>query len=90
MPLPTKTDADLLADALERRGLAAPTALLLDAHRPLIPLFRQAGTFAAPFLSALLGNRRVVGLMRHLDDPDAFDRFVRRLRAGDPDAPNGT
>ena len=83
MPLPTKTDADLLADALDRGGLSAPAALLLDAHRPLIPLIRQAGIFAAPLLGALLGNARVASLLRQLEDPAAFDLLVRRLNAGE-------
>lgn len=89
MRLPTKTDADILADALDRRGLSAPAALLLDAHRPLIPLFRQAGIFAAPFLGALLGDRRLARVMRHLEDPGAFDRLLDRLQSGRPDTTDG-
>jgi hypothetical protein len=82
MPLPTKTDADLLADELDRRGLSAPAALLIDAHRPLIPLMRQGAIFAGPLLGSLFGRGRVASLLRHLEEPDAIDRLLARLRNG--------
>ena len=73
-PDPTET----LAGELERRGLAAPARLLLDAHRPVRPLLSQAGTFLSPVLGPLLGTR-LAGLMRTVDDPAAYDRLIERL-----------
>lgn len=89
MPPPTKTEADQssgtdadvgrLADELDRRGLSAPAALLLDAHRPLLPLLSQVGTFSAPLIGPLIGARRMAGLQRLLDEPRAFDLLISRL-----------
>ncbi len=75
------TDADLvrLADELRRRGLTAPAALLLDAHRPLLPLLRQVGIFSGPLIGPLIGVRRMAGLQRLLDEPPALDRLISRL-----------
>jgi len=89
MPRLTKTDPDqasvtdadvgLLVDEFERRGLRVPAAFLLDAHRPLLPLMRQIGTFGSPLIRPLLGARRWAGLQRLLDDPAAFDDLVSKL-----------
>jgi hypothetical protein len=78
---PGGTDADLgrLPDELRRRGLAAPAALLLDAHRPLLPLLRQVGIFSSPLIGSLIGVRRMAGLQRLLDESHAFDRLISRL-----------
>ena len=75
-PDPTET----LAGELERRGLAAPARLLLDAHRPVRPLLSHAGTFLSPLLGPLLG-RRLTGLISTVDDPAAYDRLIERLGA---------
>lgn len=80
-PDPTET----LAGELERRGLAAPARLLLDAHRPIRPLLSQAGTFLSPLLAPLLGAR-LAALTRTVDDPDAYDRLIERL---EPDRVDG-
>jgi len=90
MPLPTKTDADLLADELQRRGLSAPAALLIEAHRPLLPLVRQGAIFAAPLLGPLLGSGRLASLMWHLDRPEVLDRLLDRLRGDADGSPEGT
>ena len=93
MPPPTKTevdhpseaDADLgrLAAELNRRGLRAPAALLLDAHRPLLPLLRQVGIFGGPLIGPLIGARRLAGLQRLLDEPQAFEQLISRLEGPD-------
>lgn len=75
----TSDPADALADELERRGIGAPAAILLDAHRPLLPLIRQGAIFLGPLLSPLLGPRRSGWLRRTLDDPAAYDRVAARL-----------
>jgi len=64
---------------LAQRGLAAPAAILLDAHRPLLPLLRLAGIFLAPFAGPLLGSWRLGRLIAAAADPAAYDRLTKRL-----------
>lgn len=71
--------ADLLADELERRGVGAPAAILLDANRPLLPLIRQGAIFLAPLLEPILGARRHGILRRTLHDQATYDRLADRL-----------
>ena len=78
--------SDALADELERRGVAGPAALLMDAHRPLLPLLRQGVIFLGPLLSPLLGPRRFGVLRNAVEDPVAYDKIAARL-AGDPPDP---
>ena len=73
---------DALADELERRGVAGPAAILMDAHRPLLPLLQQGAIFLSPLLNPLLGERRFGMLRRALHDPATYDRLAARL-AGD-------
>jgi hypothetical protein len=76
--LPSES-VDLLADALERRGVGPPAAILLDAHRPLLPLIRQGAIFLGPLLTHLLGPRRMGMLQEALADPDEYDTLTARL-----------
>ena len=76
--------ADTLADELERRGIGAPAAILMDAHRPLLPLLRQGVIFLGPLLGPLLGPRRFGVLRGIVDDPAAYDRIAGELTR-DPD-----
>jgi hypothetical protein len=78
---------DALANELERRGVAAPAAILMDAHRPLLPLVQQGAIFLGPLLSPLLGARRFGMLRRALDDPAAYDRIAVRLARDGRDLP---
>lgn len=75
---------DTLADELTRRGIAGPAAILLDAHRPLLPLLRQSAIFLGPLLSPLLGGRRFGLLRQTLDDPASYDRLADRLAGERP------
>jgi hypothetical protein len=75
---------DTLADELERRGVAGPAAILLDAHRPLLPLLRQGVVFLGPLLSPLLGPRRFDLLRQTLDDPASYDGLSDRLAGEQP------
>ena len=79
----TSDPADQLADELERRGVGAPAAILLDAHRPFLPLIRQGAIFLGPLLNPMLGPRRFGVLRAALDDPAAYERLAARL-AGAP------
>jgi hypothetical protein len=74
--------ADALVDELERRGIGAPAAILMDAHRPLVPLLRQGAIFLGPLLSPLLGARRFGIMQRALEDPAVYDRITGRLARG--------
>jgi hypothetical protein len=75
----TLEPADQLADELERHGVGAPAAILLDAHRPFLPLIRQGAIFLGPLLNPILGPRRF-GVLRHaLDDPVTYERLAARL-----------
>ncbi|MEP7040120.1 MAG: hypothetical protein ABI864_00945 [Chloroflexota bacterium] len=79
--------ADALADELERRGVGGPAAILMDAHRPLLPLLRQGAIFLGPLLNPLLGPRRLDALQQALDDPAVYDRIAARLGSERRDAP---
>jgi hypothetical protein len=78
---------DALADELERRGVAAPAAILMDAHRPLLPLLQQGAIFLGPLLSPLLGARRFGMLRRAVHDPATYDRIAARLARAGRDLP---
>jgi hypothetical protein len=75
---------DTLAEELERRGVAGPAAILLDAHRPLLPLVRQGVVFLGPLLSPLLGPRRYDLLRQILEDPATYDGLTDRLAGERP------
>ena len=79
----TSDPADALAQELERRGMGGPAAILLDAHRPLLPLIRQGSLFLGPLLSSLLGSRRYGVLRRTLDDPETYERLAAALADDD-------
>jgi hypothetical protein len=70
--------ARALATELRRRGLAAPAALLIEAHRPLAPLIGNAATFLGPLLHSLAGDRgrELVGL---LEREEGLDRLAAAL-----------
>lgn len=77
-----------IAEELERRGLAAPTRLLADAHRPLGPLLGDLGVAIGP-LARVLGGTTVGSVTRWLEDPEALDRLVVALDEGEPRAEPG-
>ena len=83
-PRPGSEVADALADELERLGIAGAAAILLDAHRPLLPLVRQGSIFMSPMLRPLLGGRRYEALRDGLGDPALYDRLVARLTGDGP------
>lgn len=77
------------AEALDRRGLAAPARLLADAHRPLGPLLADVGVAIGP-LARAIGGGRTGPMTRWLEEPDALDRLVVALDAeGDARAEPG-
>lgn len=68
-----------LAADLERRGLAEPARLLIEAHRPLAPLLSDLGAALAPF--ARLAGRTGGAAAEMLDDERAMDRLIDALDA---------
>lgn len=68
-----------IARELSDRGLAAPSLLLLDAHRPLRPLLGLAATFLLPMARPLLGDR-ARRIDRALGADEEYERLVERLR----------
>lgn len=67
-----------IANELERRGLAAPARLLLDAHRPLAPLLADAGGALDPLLRAF-GIRATDDLRQLLVDDAGMERLITAL-----------
>ncbi|HLE59541.1 MAG TPA: hypothetical protein VJA85_07835 [Candidatus Limnocylindria bacterium] len=78
------TRLEHFAARLRRHGLAAPAAILLEAHRPLLPLLRQAGIVLSPILDPIVGSRGITSAL--LDDPTAYDRLLAELDADRPRA----
>jgi hypothetical protein len=72
-----------IAEALRRRGLAAPARLLLDAHRPLRPLLAETGVFLSPVLRPLLG-RRYLALQELLERDTSYDELIESLDDAEP------
>lgn len=74
----TDGPARRLAEELDRRGLAVPGRLLVDAHRPLAPLLSDLGAAFGPIIGAALG--RIADDPRALlDDPHGLDVLVEQL-----------
>jgi hypothetical protein len=74
----TSAPADDLLAALARRGLATPTRILLDAHRPIAPLLGDAADFLSPML-APLGLRWLTSLIA---DPERTATRLAELNDG--------
>ena len=74
----TADAARRLAAALERRGLATPSRLLADAHRPLPPLLSDVSAAFGPLFAPLAG-RTGADIADLLDDPGGIDGLVEAL-----------
>ena len=72
--------ARLVADELDRRGLAAPGRLLADAHRPLAPLMADLGAALGPLARAVVGDR-AASVLHWLEEPNALDQVVEAIDA---------
>lgn len=73
---------DELAADLQRRGLAAPARLLLDAHAPLRPFLGHALTFVSPMMRPILGQR-LDTLEAAIADDVGWNRLLSRLAGED-------
>lgn len=74
----TADPARRIAGQLERRGLAAPVRLLLDAHRPLAPLLADAAAALGPLLRTV-GARPVEDVRRLIEDEVGMDRLIAEI-----------
>ena len=77
--------ARAVADELQRRGLAAPARLLVDAHRPLAPLIGSAATFLGPLVAGIAGERGS-RMLRLLEEPDGIATLIAQLDRGTTEA----
>ena len=68
-----------LAADLERRGLAEPARLFIDAHRPLAPLLSDLGAALAPLVR--LGGPASGEIAELVGDERALDRMIDALDA---------
>ncbi len=69
---------------VKRKGLVLPATVLLEMHRPLMPLAWSAAMIFGAFLAPLFGPdyyRRIEALR----DPGALDRILSRLREDGPE-----
>jgi len=85
----SRDSARRIAAELQRRGLAAPARLLLDAHLPLAPLLSDAGAALSPLLR-VVGGSGVDDISRLLDDGTGMTLLIDELdNAGERDAEPG-
>jgi hypothetical protein len=70
-----------VAEALRRRGLAVPAAILLESSRPLAGLAQQAGWFVAPWLSPFMSLSGLERWTGWLSQPSGIDRLLDELHA---------
>lgn len=70
---------ELIARGIRARGLALPAVLLLEMHRPLGNLVREAANLGAPFLSMLVGPRQTASFREALSEPRAVERLITLL-----------
>lgn len=86
----TDGPARRIADELERRGLAAPARILVDAHRPLEPLLADLGAAFGSIVGAAIGSGSD-DLRAIVDEPGGLDRLIEELDRGSTgDARAGT
>jgi hypothetical protein len=77
----TDDPARRVAGELDRRGLATPARLLVDAHRPLAPLLADLGAALGPLLGAAVGER-ADDVRSIVDDPGGLDQLIEELDRG--------
>lgn len=68
-----------LVRTLGRHGLASPTRLLLDAHRPLEPLLADLGAAIGPLLATVGGRSLAEDAQRDIETPGAVDRLIAEI-----------
>jgi len=80
---PTDTNSrnplDTVLAWIERKGLQAPAAMLLEMHRPLMPLAWSAAVLVGGVLAPFIGPDYYQKI-EALRDPAALDRLLERLK----------
>jgi len=74
--------AETLLRWVQRKGLRAPAALLLEMHRPLMPLAWSAAMLVGGVVAPLFGPNYYEKI-EALRDPELLDRLLARLEADD-------
>lgn len=69
-----------IAAQLDRRGLAVPARLLIDAHLPLAPLVADAGAALGPLLR-IVGGRAASDIGDVLDGERGMERLLTEIDA---------
>ncbi|MFC1600969.1 hypothetical protein ACFL34_01300 [Candidatus Sumerlaeota bacterium] len=70
--------ADSLVNWLKKKKLEMPATILLEGHRPLMPLAHPAACLAGPFVAPFFGPDYYEKI-EALRDPVVFDRMLERL-----------
>jgi hypothetical protein len=65
---------------IERKRLQAPAAMVLEMHRPLMPLAWTMATLAGPVAATFVGPEYYQKI-EALRDPQMLDRLLKRLEA---------
>ncbi|MGB2820788.1 MAG: hypothetical protein WBF17_07400 [Phycisphaerae bacterium] len=79
-PDASHSPAETLLRWVERKELQAPAALLLELHRPLMPLAWSAAMLFGGVLAPLFGPDYYEKI-EALRDPELLDRILKRLEA---------
>jgi hypothetical protein len=83
-------DLNALADAICRRGLAAPAIFFIESVKPLNFIGSQMLHALTPLLSLLADPERIEALAAALEDRDTAERLLRKIEAREqqPSNPN--
>jgi len=76
--------AETLLRWVRRKGLRAPAALLLEMHRPLMPLAWSVAMLVGGVVAPMLGPNYYEKI-EALRDPKLLDRLLARLEADEDD-----
>lgn len=83
-------DLNALADAICRRGLAAPAIFFIESVKPLNFIGSQMLHALTPLLSLLADPERIEALAAALEDRDTAERLLQKIeeREQQPSNPN--
>ncbi|MCX7717318.1 MAG: hypothetical protein N2111_02800 [Candidatus Sumerlaeaceae bacterium] len=87
---PAEHDLNALADAICRRGLAAPAIFFIESVKPLNFIGSQMLHALTPLLSLLADPERIEALAAALEDRDTAERLLQKIeeREQQPSNPN--
>ena len=85
MSLPTEKRDLLIEDLaglIERKGVAAPAILFLEANKPLSFVASQAFLMVQPLINLAMGGRMPADVSLLLEDRATVDLLISRLERG--------